>query len=52
MERSEIRDLPTPDTKTRIALCSVRATLAFALDELLADELTGIVFTPNSIRVR
>ncbi len=28
MERSEIRDLPTPETNTRIAPCSIRVTLA------------------------
>jgi hypothetical protein len=28
MERSEIRDLPAPEMKTRIALRSIRATLA------------------------
>jgi len=26
MKRSEIRDLPTPADKARIALCSIRAT--------------------------
>ena len=28
MKRSEMRDLPAPETKTRIALRSIRATLA------------------------
>jgi len=30
MKRSEMRDLPAPGTKTRIALRSIRATLACA----------------------
>jgi hypothetical protein len=40
MERSEIRDLPTPETKTRITPRSIRATRYMTLERVgqLSDD--------------
>ena len=46
MERSEMRDLPAPEMKTRIALRSIRATLAARLPWTSAPEHSRMFRTP------